>query len=112
MNRSTFFSVLLLLCVGVMTYVIKGRVIRLESHIAGLDRQIAQYEENIHVLNAEWAYLNRPDRIQALAQSKLGLGHTEHCQLQEDFSDQDSGLDQGPSLVQLTSTEGNHGLSQ
>lgn len=41
-----------------------------------LQRQIASSRERMRVLNAEWAYLNRPDRLRDLAEinfDKLGL---------------------------------------
>jgi hypothetical protein len=36
------------------------------DHIAELRQQISDQREAISVLNAEWAYLNRPDRLRAL----------------------------------------------
>ena len=41
-----------------------------------LQRQISHARERLRVLNAEWAYLNRPDRLRELADlnfEKLGL---------------------------------------
>lgn len=41
-----------------------------------LERQIAQSRQRLRVLNAEWAYLNRPDRLRELANinfERLGL---------------------------------------
>ena len=41
-----------------------------------LQRDIARARERLRVLNAEWAYLNRPDRLRDLAEinfDKLGL---------------------------------------
>lgn len=36
------------------------------KHIAELRQQISEERQTISVLNAEWAYLNRPDRLRAL----------------------------------------------
>ena len=41
-----------------------------------LQRQISEARQRLRVLNAEWAYLNRPDRLRELADlnfDKLGL---------------------------------------
>ena len=41
-----------------------------------LERQIAQSRQRLRVLNAEWAYLNRPDNLRELADlnfDRLGL---------------------------------------
>ena len=46
------------------------------SDVQDLHQQIAQERMSLAVLNAEWAYLNRPDRLRALAEinfDRLGL---------------------------------------
>ena len=46
------------------------------SEVQDLHRQIAQERASLAVLNAEWAYLNRPDRLRALTEinfDRLGL---------------------------------------
>ncbi|MCB9978824.1 MAG: hypothetical protein H6862_04375 [Rhodospirillales bacterium] len=35
--------------------------------------ELARESESLHVLRAEWDYLNRPDRIEMLAQKYLGM---------------------------------------
>lgn len=40
---------------------------QLEAELAGLNRDIVEEQEAIAVLTAEWAYLNRPDRLGPLA---------------------------------------------
>ena len=39
-----------------------------EARVEDLRYQIARERENISVLRAEWAYLNRPDRLRELAE--------------------------------------------
>jgi len=39
-----------------------------QDHAESLERQIAYKRERLRVLRAEWAYLNRPDRLRELAE--------------------------------------------
>ena len=46
----------------------------LEEELARLNRTILEEQEAIHVLEAEWSYLNRPARLEKLNDRHLGLG--------------------------------------
>ena len=46
---------------------ISGSVQQLERDIVHYERAIDQEKEKIRVLKAEWAYLNNPERLEALA---------------------------------------------
>lgn len=52
---------------------IKLAVQDLEGRLMTLDRALLKSETEIHVLRAEWAYLNRPERLARLAASYLDL---------------------------------------
>jgi len=52
---------------------IKLAVQDLEGRLATLDRALLKSETAIHVLRAEWAYLNRPKRLARLAARHLDL---------------------------------------
>ncbi len=52
---------------------IKLAVQDLEERLATLDRALLESETAIHVLRAEWAYLNRPERLARLAARHLDL---------------------------------------
>ena len=49
-------------------YSLKLNVKDMQDQIADLDSQIAQRQENLHVLKAEMAYLTRPERLSSLQQ--------------------------------------------
>jgi len=54
-------------------YHVKYEVQRLEEDL-GLEHQsILKHQEAIHILKAEWSYLNQPARISDLAKRHLGL---------------------------------------
>lgn len=73
MNKPTFLSLFLLLGIGSATYFVKQRVHRLEVKLAHVQMNISCLEEGIHILYAENHYLSRPERLQDLAENKLGL---------------------------------------
>jgi hypothetical protein len=50
---------------------VKYTVSDLENVHKSLKRQILASSEELHVLNAEWAYLNDPSRLRTLAQKYL-----------------------------------------
>ena len=47
-------------------YQIKYRVQTVEAQIAAVERELAEEQEVMHVLTAEWHYLNRPSRLAML----------------------------------------------
>ncbi len=52
---------------------IKQEVMDLEHEIKVVHREILRDQEALHVLEAEWSYLNSPARIAALAERHLTL---------------------------------------
>lgn len=54
-------------------YVVKYRVQGLQAEIVEVSRQLEEEQENLHVVAAEWAYLNQPERLQRLAERYLSL---------------------------------------
>lgn len=61
------------LCIasGFTLFSIAFAVEDLESKLATINRDIERERESLHVLEAEWTYLNRPDRIEDLARQLL-----------------------------------------
>ncbi len=69
-------TVLWVALIGVMAlglFQLKYAVQAREDELARLNRELIASEETIHVLHAEWSYLNRPERLAALAARHLDL---------------------------------------
>ncbi len=47
------------------------KVEELQNQLSSLNKQILQEQKAVHVLQAEWSYLSRPERIEALSQRLL-----------------------------------------
>jgi cell division protein FtsL len=77
----TMFWVALAGCVGFGLYHLKNEVQALEDELFRANRTILAEQESIHVLRAEWSYLNQPARLQALASRHLDLQPTKPSQL-------------------------------
>lgn len=73
MRRSTILWFLIATCVGVALFLLKYEVQNKEERLAELHREILADQEAIHVLEAEWSYLNRPDHLEALVRRHLDL---------------------------------------
>ncbi len=76
-NRSGWVF-LMLLGVGmvVILYSLKSRALAAKVRLEALERKLADEQQAVHVLEAELAYLGRPDRLRTLAAQQLGLQPT------------------------------------
>jgi cell division protein FtsL len=81
MKSVTLVWILLAVVVAGTLFRVSCRVEHLQKHLAAVNRQIVQEQENIRVLDAEWAYLNQPSRLEALAHKYLGMAHTTAVQI-------------------------------
>ncbi|MBN8542647.1 MAG: hypothetical protein J0M34_00090 [Alphaproteobacteria bacterium] len=54
-------------------YLVKYTVQDMQKEVNRLAAELKQEEESLHLLNAEWAYLNRPERLRAMAEKHLTL---------------------------------------
>ena len=52
---------------------LKHEVQQLESKLSALDHELIGERESVRVLQAEWSYLNRPERLATLAAEYLEL---------------------------------------
>ncbi len=62
-------------------FMVKYEVRDLDEGLADLDRQIVADREAVHVLRAEWSYLNRPERLADLADRHLELQPVDPSQI-------------------------------
>lgn len=72
MNR-VFFAFMLLAAVVAMAalFQVKHEVQQKERRLEALNEQILRDQETIHILKAEWSYLNDPERLARLARRHL-----------------------------------------
>lgn len=73
MTRFAVTWMFVVTCAALAVFYVSQTVVRLERELAQQQRTILQHQEAIHVLEAEWSYLNRPERISLLAERFLAL---------------------------------------
>lgn len=73
MRRSTLIWTVLCVTVVIGLFVIKHEVQELEEKLQALNAEIITDQDAIQVLQAEWAYLNQPSRLEALSTKLLGM---------------------------------------
>ncbi len=64
-------------------YLVKYTVQDVQRDVASLKQNLGEEKESLHLLNAEWAYLNRPDRLQKLADRHLDMVPLDSRQIEE-----------------------------
>jgi len=71
--KSIFMSIWLLgaAITGIGLYGIAYEVEQMEKELAALEREIIEERDTIHVLEAEWTYLARPERVENLSRQLL-----------------------------------------
>ncbi len=66
-------SALILVGLGTTLYQVKTSIDERQDLLRGLELSIANTKRDIAVLEAEWAYISRPDRVMALSNDLLGM---------------------------------------
>lgn len=69
----TVIWLLLIIIVSYTMFQVKYEVMQQEQTLAQLNKQITEGRQQLRVLDAEWAYLTRPDRLDRLAARYLKL---------------------------------------
>ena len=70
---ATLLIALLAVSLSLTLFTVKYQVQDMEDRLVGLNRSITDDRQAIHVLKAEWSYLNEPSRLRILAERYLGL---------------------------------------
>jgi hypothetical protein len=78
---STFLWMGLAGAVGFGLFQLKHEVQALEDEMFRLNRSIVAEQQAIHVLKAEWSYINQPQRLSSLASRHLDLQPMKPTQL-------------------------------
>ena len=76
-RMSPILSLVLSVILGAGLFTTSEAVQRTEKDLKVLQQKLAAEQENLHILEAEWAYLNRPDRLEQLAAQYLSIGQAE-----------------------------------
>lgn len=72
-KRTTFLALALAAIMSLGLFMISYQVQDLEDQLDSLNRDIARDNRAVHVLQAEWAHLNDPQRLRLLSERYLGL---------------------------------------
>jgi hypothetical protein len=72
-GRGTLVWLSLAIVAGVALFHVSYRVQSLEDELAQVNRDILRQRQTIHVLRAEWSYLNEPSRLAELTRRHLTL---------------------------------------
>jgi len=80
-KQTTLLALLLAGLMSLALFMISYQVQDLESQLDAINRDIARDSRTVHVLQAEWAHLNDPERLRVLADRYLGLAPVATSQL-------------------------------
>ena len=71
--RITILTAVVLASLGTTLYQVKTGIDERQAELRRLKAEIATTQRNIAVLEAEWAFLSRPDRVMNLSASLLDM---------------------------------------
>ena len=71
--RMILLTTVILFGLGTSLYQVKTGIDERQDHLRRVELQIANTKRDIAVLESEWAYLSRPERIIALSDQLLGM---------------------------------------
>ncbi|PPR18969.1 MAG: hypothetical protein CFH37_00135 [Alphaproteobacteria bacterium MarineAlpha9_Bin7] len=72
-RQATVILALLFAGASLGLYQIKYKIQSLKQDLAGIQDEVWIEQDSVHVLEAEWAYLNRPQRLAQLSDKYLSF---------------------------------------
>ena len=81
LKSSTVVWALLAIIAGSALFLMKYDVRALEDRLVSLDGEIARNRQAVHVLKAEWSFLNQPARLEDLGRRLLRLKPLDAAQI-------------------------------
>lgn len=62
----SLFALIITAVIGAFLYYTKYNVSKMRTNLAHMNREIIKVKDEVHVLKAEWVYLNKPSRLKKL----------------------------------------------
>lgn len=81
MNARILVNMISIAVLAIGLYLVKYSVADVQRDVVKLRGELANERESLHLLNAEWAYLNRPERLRRLADRHLDLAPMDSRQI-------------------------------
>jgi cell division protein FtsL len=69
----SYSAILAIFAIGISLYNTNYRVRALKQELGHVNQEAIKLSESIHVLNAEWSYLNAPTRLKKLNDKVLNM---------------------------------------
>ena len=73
LRRSSLFALMVSFLLGIGLYHLKHKVATVEKDLRYTRSRILEIKESLHILRAEWGFLNNPHRLQKLNEQYLHL---------------------------------------
>lgn len=80
-GRGTVLWIVLAIVAGMGLFHVSYRVQSLEEELTQVNRQILREQEKLHVLRAEWSYVNEPTHLAELTRNHLQLAPLQATQM-------------------------------